>query len=104
MKERAEIASYAAAILSERRFEAEKLADERRLEVASAVPEYAGTEKEIREEGLKLVKLAVRGGAGTEEYGKTEANLRELGEKLAGVLTAAGYPADYVDNCHTCKK
>ncbi len=104
MKERAEIASYADAILSERRFEAEKVADERRREVASALPEYEAAETRIREEGLKLVRLAVRGQAESEEYRRTVEELERLGARRTEILTAAGYPADYIENCHTCKK
>lgn len=104
MIDRAEITARTERIYEEKRLENMRLREQRSAEVSEILPEYARLDREISENGFKLVSLAAKGRRGTDEYRSAEEKLEELGRKRDAVLTGGGFPADYIDGCFSCSK
>ena len=85
--------------LEKRRFNAMLLADKRKEEIFSKVPQIAVLDDEIRKLGIRLGLSAING-----DYRKDEIKQKlneTIGRKRA-LISRCGYPADYLDNVHTC--
>ena len=74
-------------------------ADKRKEEIFSKVPQIAVLDDEIRKLGIRLGLSAING-----DYRKDEIKQKlneTIGRKRA-LISRCGYPADYLDNVHTC--
>ena len=102
MIDREEIAARVQKIYEKKRSDNDRLREAREREVAEAVPDFVKLEKEISENGFRLVSLAARGRRGTPEYFAAEEKLASLGTDRAELLKANGFAPDYIDNCVSC--
>lgn len=85
--------------LERRRFNAILLADKRREEIYSKIPQVAAIDDEIRKLGIKLGLSAINGNYKKDEL---ERKLNEAIDKKRVLISNSGFPADYLDNVHTC--
>lgn len=104
MINRAEITARVEKIYEEKRLSNMQLKDKRTAEVEGKLPVFGKIEKEITENGFRLVSLAAKGSRGTPSYKETEETLSRLSDERKKLLASGGFPEDYIDGCYTCKK
>lgn len=93
-----------AQLLSDRRSKAESIQQARRTEVAVKVPEIEKCYAKLAASGLALAK-ALGMGSDTAKYIDELSKLNlSIQDEIKNLLTAAGYPADYLETPYTCKK
>lgn len=91
-------------ILSERRSTAQSIQNARHAEVIAALPEIEKYEAALSASGLAVVKALGMGADASkyiDELSKVNLSVQQDIRKL---LTASGYPADYLEVPYTCKK
>ncbi|NLN03583.1 MAG: ATP-binding protein [Clostridiaceae bacterium] len=85
--------------LERRRFNAMLLADKRKEEIYSKVPQVAVIDNEIRKLGIRLGLGAING-SGRQDVIKQKLN--EAISRKKALISGSGYPEDYLENVHTC--
>ena len=88
--------------LKKRQTRAEELADTRRKQLCVQFPELTDVENEMKNSALEVIK-GISEGRATDIHKLAEKNL-EAQKRRAEILTAAGYPGDYLEPQYSCKK
>lgn len=84
---------------------ARQAADERRLELYSAIPEVKDIDAVLSGTGREIMAIIASGKDKTQEkVEKLKERNRDLIEKRGSLLKAAGYPEDYSDIRYECDK
>ncbi len=90
-------------ILKQRREQAQKLADMRRRELLAKCPELALIETEMKNAALEVIKN-IGSNSGNTDISLIAQKSLEAQKARKELIVAAGYPEDYLDVPHTCKK
>ncbi len=93
----------AEAVLKQRREQAQHLAAMRRKELLQKCPELASVEEQMRNAALEVIKN-VGSNSGTGDISAIAQKSLEAQRLRKEIIVAAGYPEDYLDIPHTCKK
>lgn len=94
----------AAQTLEKRRKKAERIQLARKLEISEKIPEITKYESELAQTGLAVIK-GIGMGENAEEYIKQLAGINlSIQENIKKLLSANGYPEDYLEVPYTCKK
>ena len=89
-------------ILFERRLNAEKSADRRRLEIYQKYPRAKELEQEIADTGIRAVRTVIGGGDAAEEMRKLRVRNLTLQSELKQLLLRNGYPEDVFEPKYLC--
>ena len=88
-----------------RRLQNARIAEERRNEIYSAIPEIKALDDKVRFESLKLSRAILAGSAASDAIpGRLDEKLGGIREEKRSLLVAAGYPEDYLNPVYTCSK
>lgn len=99
------IYDQAEAELSRRRFDAEKLQKARTSKITGEIPEIAELDNELTQTVIELSKLIVaKQGDFEQRFNSIRENNLQAQRLKAELLTAHGYPADYLDVNYFCEK
>ena len=90
--------------LNERRAENQRLHEQRREEIYSKLPEYRELSLRLAETGRKLISIVMQGGDTAEAVRELEKENLATSGAMKRLLTAAGYPEDYLQPIFTCPK
>ncbi len=91
-------------ILSERRLNAEKTADQRREIIFKRVPRLAKIDKELTDTNIKTARIVVKGGSVVEEMSKLRDRNLELQSEYNELLKANGYSENVLEPYYVCSK
>lgn len=91
-------------ILSDRRLNAEKTAEQRREILYRRIPRLKQIDKEFSETHIKTARIVVSGGNVVEEMTKLRDRNLALQKEYNELLTSNGYPADVLEPHYTCKE
>lgn len=97
-----EIYAQALGIIQERRRAAEKLQETRTVQIQREIPETAELDRQLRSACLSIVNVLGRPD-NQAQLAAIERHCREADAMLRQILTAHGYPEDYLDLQYTCK-
>ncbi len=90
-------------VLKQRREQAQHLADMRRKEFLAKCPELKLIEDQMKNAALEVIKSVGANSSGIDISQMAKKNL-EAQKARKELIVAAGYPEDYLDIPHTCKK
>lgn len=76
------------------------LAEQRRLEVYTKLPEYGKLDESVGELSVAQAKLLLNGD--DEALTRLRSSLKEISRKKKDLLLSAGYPADYLEPVYDC--
>ncbi len=93
-----------AQLLSERRSKAENIQRAHHSEVIAELPEIAKYEAQLSASGLALVKALGMGGDAAKYIDELSKLNLSVQDDIRRLLTASGYPADYLETPYVCKK
>ena len=91
---------FAADEMQRRRNAAGEQTERRRAEAYQKVPALLDLDREISDLGVSALRMMLKEGHSTDDY--LAPRIRELKEKRERLLTAAGLPADSLDEVHLC--
>lgn len=95
----------AEAELNERKLRSERLLAAREAEIAKKSPEIVNIQREISATTSKIISLILSKDKDFErKFGEIQQNNAFLQQSLREKLVRLGYPADYLDVPHLCKK
>ena len=97
---------YAAAkrVLEERRTNAERLANLKKADIYAKLPEIKRLDSELSKNMASLSVLVLRGGKDLDSaLDEMKVQNALIKEKRAAILSANGYPEDYLEPQYTCK-
>ena len=98
-----QIYAQAIANIGERRRAAQRLQEQRTDEIQSSIPETAELDRQLRSACLSIGSVIGKGD-NSGLLKEIEQHTREADAMLRRILTAHGYPADYLDVHYTCEK
>lgn len=90
--------------LNHRRDTNQRLLEQRREEIYSKLPEYRELSLCLAETGRKLISIVMQGGDTAEKVKELERQNLATSGAMKQLLTAAGYPEDYLQPIYTCPK
>lgn len=90
--------------LNERRNDNQRLLEQRREEIYTKLPEYRELSLCLAETGRKLISIVMQGGDTAEKVKELERQNLATSGAMKQLLTAAGYPEDYLQPIYTCPK
>lgn len=91
-------------VLSERRFNAEKTADQRREILYNRLPRLKEIDREISNTSIKTAKIVLNGGNVTEEMSNLRDRNLALQSEYNKILIDAGYPQNILEPHYICSK
>lgn len=104
MKMNEQFFSQAMDRLNERRNANQRLAESRREEIYAKLPEYKELALCLAQTGGQLVSVILSGGDTSAAVAELERKNLETAAAMKQLLTAAGYPEDYLEPVYTCPK
>lgn len=90
--------------LTQRRDENQRILEQRREEIYSKLPEYRELSIRLADTGRKLVSIIMDGGDTAAAVAELEQENRTTSRAMKQLLTAAGYPEDYLQPIYTCPR
>ena len=76
------------------------LAEQRRREIYTKLPEYGRLDESVGELSVAQAKLLLNGD--DEALTRLRSSLKEISRQKRELLTSAGYPADYLEPVYDC--
>ncbi len=102
MKDSIDVQREVASVLSARRIKAASVAAERFSEVCEKIPEYSDADEAVKRIGVRLGRLAIEGGKGSEKYSLIQQELSKKSEERKALLVSGGFAPDFLENVYTC--
>jgi DNA replication protein DnaC len=81
-----------------------EIAEERRNEIYSAIPEIKALDDKARFESLRLSRAILAGEAVSDTPAKLDEKLAAIRDQKQKLLAEAGYPEDYLSPVYSCSK
>lgn len=90
--------------LESRRMKAQQIQLTRHAEAIAAIPEIIKLEADLSESGLKIIKAFGMGKDAQKYIEELAVTNKSIQQNIKELLTANGYPEDYLETPFTCKK